>query len=287
MALVTGIDQPGVYDLTHAEYNADPVAGGSLSSTGARKLLPPSCPALYRHWADTERAVSEDFEIGTAAHKLVLGVGPQLVLVDRDRWDTKDIKAEVAAIRAAGDVPLKRADYDMVHGMAEQLAAHPWAGHLFAEGTGKPEQTIVWRDRETGVWCRALLDWLPNPRPGRFIFRDYKTAKSAAPDRFDREIENYRYHVQAAFHLAGLRALDLAGDNARALLAVQEKDPPYLVTVFELDWMAMAVGARLVREALLTYAECVQSGRWPGYSDDVEPVGLPPWVEAQYREELA
>ena len=47
------VDEPGVYDgLDEAAYHADPVPGGSLSASGAKLLLPPSCPALY---ADRER----------------------------------------------------------------------------------------------------------------------------------------------------------------------------------------------------------------------------------------
>ncbi|MBO0827768.1 MAG: hypothetical protein J2P24_08300 [Streptosporangiales bacterium] len=57
LALDTGaadvmITEPGVYNLPAAVYHADPVPGGSLSQSGAKKLLPPSCPALYRYWAD-------------------------------------------------------------------------------------------------------------------------------------------------------------------------------------------------------------------------------------------
>jgi hypothetical protein len=58
------------------------------------------------------------------------------------------------------------------------------------------------------------------------------------------------------------------------------------VTVAQPDQMALQIGDRLRREALRTYRECVESGRWPGYSDDVELVGLPAWVERQYNEEI-
>jgi len=37
------ITEPGVYALPADVYHADPVAGGSLSSSGAKKLL--ACPA--------------------------------------------------------------------------------------------------------------------------------------------------------------------------------------------------------------------------------------------------
>src|SRR5258708_26204894 len=38
----------GVYGIPADAYHADPIEGGSLSSSGARRLLPPGCPALFR-----------------------------------------------------------------------------------------------------------------------------------------------------------------------------------------------------------------------------------------------
>jgi hypothetical protein len=279
------ITEPGVYDLPADAYHADPVAGGSLSSSGARKLLPPSCPAIYRYEADHPGPARPVWEVGSAAHKLVLGVGPELVLVDRARWDTNEVKAEVAAIRERGAIPLKRPEHDMVHAMADQLRRHPWARALFQPGTGRAEQTIVWRDGPTGVMCRALLDWLPDPVAGqRFIFRDYKTSAPKSIEQPDRTIDAYGYYVQAAFHLAGLRALGLAGDDAQALIVLQRKEPPYLVRVVQPDPMAMRIGAAKVREALTLFAECRAAGVWPGWSDDVEMVSLPPWTEREYED---
>jgi hypothetical protein len=55
---------------------------------------------LSRPPAATEHVTTFDF--GHAAHKLVLGAGPEIVVVDAERWDTKAIKEEVAAIHAAG-----------------------------------------------------------------------------------------------------------------------------------------------------------------------------------------
>lgn len=284
-ALAQVITAPGVYDLPAEEYHADPVHGGSLSSTGARKLLDPSCPAKYRWWADNPQPPKREFEHGHAAHQLVLGAGPELVLVGRDRWDTNAVKDEVAAIRAAGNVPLKRADYDMVLAMAAALRAHPWAGKLFEPGTGEPERAIVWQDKSTGVWCRALLDWLPRPTRARFILRDYKTAASAAPTKLSKATADHGYHIQLAFHLMGLRALGLAGDDAQALLVAQEKEPPHVVTVAQPDPTAMRIGAFEAREALRVYAECAATGHWRGYSDDVVPLALPAWVENAYPKE--
>jgi hypothetical protein len=272
-AVETGYE-PGVYDLPPAEYHARL----ELSSTGVRKLLAPSCPALFQYDREHGEGTKRVWEIGTAAHKLVLGVGPDLVLVDKPRWDTNEIKAQLADIRADGGIPLKRPEYDAVIAMAQALGEHPFAAKLFEPGTGLAEQTLIWQDKETGVMCRALLDWLRFPLPGqRLVVPDYKSCASAEPGKFARAMGDHGYHIQLAWYLAGVRALDLGDDQSVGLLVAQEKTPPYLVTVLQPDPTAMRMGEIRMREALRLYAECTASGRWPGYADDVVLAELPPW----------
>jgi hypothetical protein len=274
---------PGVYDLPAAEYHARL----ELSSTGARKLLAPSCPALFQYDREHGEPTKRVWEIGTAAHKLVLGVGPDLVLVDKARWDTNEIKARLADIRADGGIPLKRPEYDAVITMAKALGEHPFAGRLFEPGTGEAEQTLIWQDRETGVMCRALLDWLRFPLPGhRLVVPDYKSCASAEPGKFARAMADHGYHIQLAWYLAGVRALDLGDERSVGLLVAQEKTPPYLVTVVEPDPTAMRMGEIRMREALRLYAECTASGRWPGYADDVVLAELPPWETRELKGEV-
>lgn len=280
------IDEPGLYpDMPANVYLADPVPGGSLSSSGARRLLPPSCPALFKHWRDGATEYKPEFDFGHAAHREVLGAGAELVVIDADDWRTKAARAERDAAYAAGLTPILAHDYQVVLAMAAALRAHPVAAALFAPGSGAPEQTLVWRDQATGVQCRARLDWLPGPRAGRrLVVPDYKTCRSAAPDNLQREIHNFGYHQQAAWYLDGVTALGL--DPAPLFVFVfQEKTAPYLVTVVRLDRVAMQVGRYLNRQARETYARCVREDRWPGYSDDIELIPLPAWVERTYSDE--
>ena len=279
------ITEPGIYELEDDVYHADPVPDWSLSSSGARRLLPPSCPAKYLHERENGRPPKATFDFGHAAHKVVLGVGPNLVLVDRPRWDTNDVKAEVAKIRAAGDVPLKRDEYETVHAMAAALRRHPIAAALLDPEHGMPEQSLFWQDR-TGVWCRCRLDWLPDnvSSAGRLLIPDYKTALSADEDDFRKSAASYGYHQQAAWNIAAVKALGLA-DDAAFLFVVQEKTPPYLVNVIELDTTALAIGNLRNRQAIGIFRDCLQLGDWPGYYPEVHLVGLPPWVERQYENE--
>ena len=60
------ITAPGVYDIPAEDYHRDPVPGGSLSSTGARKLLPPSCPAKFRYEQDNPPTPTAALDFGQA-----------------------------------------------------------------------------------------------------------------------------------------------------------------------------------------------------------------------------
>lgn len=281
------ITEPGVYDLPDAEYHADPVPGGSLSVSGARKLLPPSCPARYRYERDHGRPPKAAYDFGHAAHKLMLGRGPRLVVVDRERWDTKAVKEEVAEIRASGGVPLKPADYATAQAMVAALRQHPVAAALFDPDRGPAEQSLFWQDG--AVWRRARFDCPAVPlttASGLDVFADYKTCDNACPTKLDRAISDYGYHQQADWYLAAAKALKLCESDAGAFLFVfQEKNPPYLVTVIQPDAMAMRIGRSLNARALEVYQECVETGRWPGYSDEIEMVGVPSYVEYRFLEE--
>jgi hypothetical protein len=278
------ITTPGVYDLPDHVYHADPVPDRSLSSTGARRLLPPNCPAKFAYWREHPDQQRE-FDYGKAAHLYVLGAGPDIETIDAPDYRTKAAREALVAAYAAGKVPLLTSEHERVKAMADAIRQHPIAGRMFMPEFGEPEQSLFWVDGQTKVWRRARLDWLPVSRTGgRMILPDYKTCNRADVDGVQRTIATYGYHQQAAWYLAGAQALGLAEDHA-FVFVFQEKDPPYLVNVVEPDAAALRIGRLLNREALDLYAQCTRTGVWPGYSDDVERVSLPPYVENRYLKE--
>lgn len=270
---------PGIYDLPEAVYHADPVAGGSLSSTGARKLLD-TCPAKFRHWQTTDGETKQAWDEGSAAHKLVLGAGPELVRIDAAEWRAGKVKAEVEEVRARGAIPLKPKQWDMVHGMAAALSRHKLAAALLDPAAGRAEQTIVWQDGQTGVMCRALLDMLRHRTAGPFFVPDYKTCECAHPDKVARSVSDWGYHIQGWWYEQACKAAGL-GPDVRFALVVQEKTAPYLVSVCFPDREAIQAGGLLARDAINQYAECTASGVWPGYPEQGVPVSLPPWELAK------
>lgn len=266
----------GLYDdMANDAYHADRTA---LSSSGARKLLPPSCPAKFRWAMDHPQPSNSTFDMGSAAHCLVLGAGPKLVVVDALDWRTNDAKAQRDAAYADGATPLLRAEAAVVYGMADAIRRHPIASVLFDPEHGKPEQSLFWEDQRTGVRRKARFDWLPERRAdGRLILSDYKTCRDAEPQGLRRSIANFSYHLQAHWYSEG--AATLTDGPVAFLFVFQEKDPPYLVTIVELDHIAMAVAERKNRQAIDIFQHCTETDTWPGYSDGIELLALPRWAE--------
>lgn len=267
----------GVVDgMPEAEYFAHP----ALSSSGARKLLPPSCPALYRWERDNPAEPKKEFDLGKAAHRMVLGEGPDFVVVDHADWRTKDAKEKAAEARAASTTPILRHQYDELRAMAAALRAHPWASALFRPGTGRSEVSLFARDEATGVELRSRLDRLPHAVPGRrLLVSDYKSAASAEPTHVSRALYNFGYAMQADFYLSMLARLGLAPDGAAFLFVFQEKTAPYLVNVVQVDDESLAWANRRNRKAINIFRRCLDADRWPGWADDGPmTLGVPGFV---------
>lgn len=266
--------QPGLYDIPAELYHQDPVPGGSLSSTGARKLAT-QCPAKFKYWSEHPQAPKKEFDLGTAAHTLVLGNGPELVVVNAEKWTTNAVKAEVAAIRAEGKTPLKPSELRMVTGMVAALRADEEAAPLLEPGSGVAEQSAFWEDG--GVWRRARFDFLRHD--GQIV--DYKTARSCRREDLERAFNEHGYPQQQEWYIDAGVALNVADPEKPFQFVLQEKDPPYLVVVTTCDPMARSIGRHLNTVALNTYAICRESGEWPGYMPN-PMTALPSWVERQY-----
>jgi hypothetical protein len=269
-----------VDDLPNEEYHAH----GALSSSGARTLIKPGGPALYA-WRQTHPEPHKNaYDLGSAAHLQVLGAGPRVLVVDAADWRTKAAKEARADGYAQGGVPLLLEQYNGVHDMAEALRAHPLAGPLLNPDRGVAEQSLFWTDPATGVPCRARIDFRTELADGRTVIVDYKTTVSAAPDALARAVASYGYHTQGAFYLDGARTLGLADEHAVFLLIAQEKTPPYLTSVRQLDAAAMRIGHADARRAREIWRDCTAAGTWPGYPAEVEFLSLPPWFESQHEE---
>lgn len=267
--ITTAPTEPGIYDgISDLTYHAD---RGSLSSSGARKLLEPGGPAKFKFGrVETKK----EWDFGHVAHALVLGEGSAVEVIDAKDWRTKVAKEAAEDARAAGKVPILTAMYETAKVMAEAALTHPLGEILFASGVA--EQSWYWNDPVTGVRLRCRPDW--NTGGDHPLFVDYKTTKSADPRQFIKSAIDYRYHCQDPFYVDGAAA---HGIDAQFLFFCQEKTPPYLPSVIELPTVAIEEGRRLNRAAIDLYARCVETDTWPGYEPIVHHPPWPDWASRQ------
>lgn len=266
------ITEPGLYKLTDEEYFADPVPGGSFSQSGSKTLLLEGGPAKYRHSLTVGEQQKDEWDFGKAMHYRVLGQGTPYVVLDFENRMTKAYKQQAAEARAAGITPILPKQAAQIEVMYEAVMRHPKARELF-DLDGIAEIAGFIQDEETGVWLRGKFDWLT--APGSV---DYKTSEDASPrTSFAGAAIRLGYHVQDALYRRLQRVL-VGPECDRLYFAIQDKTPPYLAAVVELDESYRALGEQRLQKAIRLFAECQKTGQWPGYGDDVILLHPPPWA---------
>lgn len=285
------ITEPGLYDISVEAYHADPCETPSLSSTIARKMLEKSAlHGAVRHpkiALDQIKDEKDTFDLGSAAHTLLLGKGSRFVVHHADSWrgNIDGIKSNAwkAKVRADGMIPILIGHYQrteaMVKALREQLMFTESVG-AFNLKTGKVEQTLVWIEttKSGPVWCRCLIDWMPEVVKNGTIFYDYKTGEDANPDTQDRKTYNLGYDFQAAFYLRGILAV-FELDHAQVRFLNQERELPYCISQTQLTPAAHALADREVQRALEFWGECLTKNMWPGYPGRVCWIDPPAWAE--------
>jgi hypothetical protein len=278
------IAKPGVYEIPEDLYHRDPVPDGSLSQSGAKKLLQDGGPARFRHQLDHPEPPTAAMEMGTAAHTEVLGSGPELVEIEYDNWRGKKANDEADAARAEGKLPLLTKELATVRAMAAALREHKLAAQLLGQ-PGRSEASAFWQDPDYKIWRRLRWDHMPHPDPRRRpILADYKTTADASPKAFAKSVANFGYAMQDDWYCAGYAAIfgGQIGDYPAMAFIAQEKTPPYLVGVYQLHPDALRFARERNERAMEIYRDCTEAGVWPGYSPEIEVIDLPYW---SYRED--
>lgn len=264
----------------------------SLSSSGARALLS-STPEEFDFNRRKPSDPNKNFDLGHATHKMVLGKGSRLQMLDpkvvgltadgkpaKVPSATSMWKAAAKKARDEGKLPIAKADMEKAQTMAGRVFQHRIAARLLSKG--QAEHSIYWHDDATGVRLRIRPDFLPE-LPGRPLCVDYKTATSADPRQFQRAVFDYGYHCQQAFYEDGLAELGL--EEVGFLFIVQSKSAPYTVSVCQIDPDIVELGRRQNRAAIELFARCIEQDRWPGY-EGIQPVGMAGWAVKQIEEQL-
>jgi hypothetical protein len=191
---------------------------------------------------------SDTLRIGRSVHCDVLE--PEQFLtryrLKEHTGNSKEGRAEKASAGDDGVELISMSDYVLIRGMAESVLHHPAASAILEEG--EAEVSLLWHDHETGLRCKARIDWLAPGLPA-----DLKTTRDSSPAGFAKSVASLRYHVMQAHYRAGLDALGIQSDGF-VFIAVEKTDP-YPVGCY------------------------VESGQWPAWrSPKIETLSLPGWA---------
>lgn len=254
--------KPGIYSgVSSADYHRDEALGSTSLKTLATKT-----PAHYK-WDQAHPKHSDAFTLGTAAHSLILEDDTDGIrVVQADNWLTKAAKEAKTEALAAGKQPLLTKEMTQVFMMRDAVMSHPKARELL---TGhKPEESVFWDEDGLMLKCRPDA-W----KPGQLV--DLKTTINADPREFGKVAYKFGYHQSAAHYIDGVKVA--TGEDLPFTFVLVEKAAPYLVSVVQLNELAVAAGRDMNVRAKAIYRECTVSGHWPGYPD-AEPVSLPNWA---------
>lgn len=288
------IEAPGVFqNIPQAEYHLQLTPTPSMSASMAVEILE-GCPRTL--WQDSylnpdyERAEKRQYDLGTAGHLALLEPdewSARVAVIDAADYRTKAAQEARDAAYLAGKTPLLPKHVDDVMGLRAAVLADPIAGKAFVGG--KSEQTVVWRDRKTGIWLKCRPDKAPDDWSW---LADLKTTTCTHPRALKKKAHEMGWAQQAEWYLDGVEAVTGIRPEHFYFVCAEIK-PPHLVTVCRyrprlgekprgLEWAEM-----MNRKAIDLFAACVETNDWPSYTSAVVDLDLPTWAEFALEERRA
>ena len=245
-----------------------------VSKTGLDKIE--RSPAHYK-WPKKHNA-TRNMEIGTAIHTAILE--PERFDIDYKIAEANkrtDKSYRDLAKENGGECTLTTPESIGILGMQKSVYDNVEATALL-KLKGRAELSAFITDPETGIQIRARYDWLTDSG----ICVDLKKTQDLR--KFSRSVVDYRYHVQDAMYSFIYK--QITGDDLTFYFLAVEEDSPHSCKLFELDDLGKEIGAHYFRKNLRTYAECMNSGKWPHKDLGAGVLEMPNWLVSQYEESL-
>lgn len=260
--------------MTNQEYHA--AVGVSKSDLD----LISRSPAHYQFAKRNPSEPTPAMLLGTAVHKLVLepeDFEKEFIIAPECDRRTKEGKALYAEFmeKSAGKSIITVQQYNDIFKIASAVKNHPLAGKLLTGGIA--EQSYFWE--EDGVKCKCRPDYL---RTDIKAMIDLKTARNASPESFTKAAFDYRYHVQAAWYLRGMKALGYDIENF--IFITVETEAPYAVCVYAADELMIKLGNITAEENFKTICNCIKTDHWYSYDEvpEIHSLSLPEWIIRKY-----
>lgn len=224
--------------------------------------------------------------IGTAMHVAVFEparFAEEFISIPKfDRRTKEGKKNHLAAMEAAeGKTVIDETELARITAMAEAIG-NCRSAEAFVTAPGKCEVSALWKDAPTGLMCKARFDRLASVGDDDVIV-ELKTTRDASINWFGKDAHSLGYAMQAASYCRGLEVI--TDELPLHVIIAVENQPPHAVAVYMLNDESMHLGLREYRSHLETYAECLRTGKWPGYPDKIQVLDLPAWAARDIKDE--
>lgn len=281
------IKEAGLYQDMPAElYHSDPCPSASLSNSLIRELLDKS--PLHAAWQHprlinkTNRKTTDAMTKGTLLHKLLLGAGSEIAIIDAEDYRGKAARENRDQALAENKTPVLARIYDEVCNCTEitkeNIRNHPACQGFFDPGIS--EAVLAWQEQD--IWCRAMLDRLPNDR-NLPIFDLKSTELSASQVVWDKRLRDV-YRTQGVFYDRGLEKLGMPRREPMRYIVV-ELNEPYALNVFCPSEELIELASSEVDRAIRIWSHCMKTNEWKGYPDCIIEVEPKPWMLDQVSDQ--
>jgi hypothetical protein len=136
--------------------------------------------------------------------------------------------------------------------------------------SGWAQKSIIWKHPVYGFWCKGRTDWLCDTEEP--IVTDLKTTEKAVYHRFKWIARNLKYYWQAYWYLTGL-TITTGTEHKQWRWLVAETYPPHESIVYVTDKEGVEEAGEQIEEVCERYAECLETGIFPGYPDEEVVLG--------------
>jgi hypothetical protein len=187
-----------------------------------------------------------------------------------------------------GKTLLSAENLDKVRAMTEAARRHPVTQAIFALPGGMSEHSIFWVDPVTGAPCRIRPDYAVPPCsmfPYGLVV-DGKSNDDSSPVGFARSAWNSEMYFQAAFYADGFQQHFKTEKPPVFAWLAQEREAPFATTYYAAPPDFIEYGRRKYRRLLTLFAECLRTGQWPSYSQQVQDLALPAWAAKEIDAEV-
>lgn len=280
------IEKPGRYQITTEDYHSDKDFPQPCLSNSIIKSLIYESPAhaWYNHPKLNPNYQPDygngKFDLGSAAHALLLEGVDNMAVVDAEDWRKKEAKEAREIARLSGKTPLLKHQYEdakkMVDAAVNQIMLCRELGITDLRTQGDSEVTYVWQEKET--WLKVRLDWI---RKDKSLILDYKTTENANPADVGRLITNLHYEIQNAFYRRAVQTVE--GIDPRFVFMVQEVSEPWFCSFIELSDALLEMAEQEITNGIFLWRECMESGKWPGYPNKVVTIDTPNWAFTNWQ----